>query len=56
MSIGGFAFSNRVGLKSITYKGTVAEWDQIKKGDSWSYNVPADCIIHCTDGDIKISE
>ena len=54
MSIGGFAFSNRVGLKSITYKGTIAEWENIKKENNWNSNMPEDCIIHCADGDIKI--
>ena len=55
-SIGDYAFSYCSGLKSITYIGTIADWKNIAKGGSWNYGVPTDCVIHCTDGDIKISD
>ena len=55
-SIGNSAFSDCSGLKNITYKGTVEEWEKITKGNDWKYKVPSTCIIHCTDGDIKISD
>ena len=54
-SIGDYAFEYCSGLKNITYKGTIADWKNIAKGGSWNYGVPTDCVIHCTDGDIKIS-
>lgn len=52
--IGAFAFGGCTGLTSVTYKGTIAEWENITKGYDWRYNVPSSCVIHCTDGDIKI--
>ena len=55
-SIGKSAFYYCSGLKNITYKGTVKEWKNISKGSNWNYEVPTDCVIHCTDGDIKISD
>ena len=53
-SIGRSAFSGCRGLTSITYKGTIADWKKINKGSSWNANVPTTCVIHCTDGDIKL--
>ena len=55
-SIGKSAFSGCSGLKSIIYIGTIEDWKNIAKGGSWNYGVPTDCVIHCTDGDIKISD
>ena len=55
-SIGKSAFEGCRGLKNITYTGTIADWKNIAKGTDWNDNVSKDCIIHCTDGDIKISE
>lgn len=55
-SIGEYAFYNCSGLKNITYKGTVKEWNNISKEGYWKDGVPTDCVIHCTDGDIKISD
>ena len=55
-SIGESAFSSCSGLKNITYTGTIANWKNIAKGGWWKDNVSTDCLIHCTDGDIKISD
>ena len=55
-SIGNYAFRDCSGLKNITYTGTIADWKNITKGINWNYEVPTDCIIHCTDGDLKISD
>ena len=55
-SIGWSAFSGCSGLKNITYTGTIADWKNIAKVRSWNEKVPSTCIIHCTDGDIKISD
>lgn len=55
-SIGWGAFYGCSGLKNITYKGTVKEWKNISKGSNWNYAVPTDCVIHCTGGNIKISD
>ena len=53
-SIGGSAFDGCSGLTSITYKGTIADWKNIAKGYNWEFNLPTTCVIHCTDGDIKL--
>ena len=53
-SIGEWAFAYCGGLKNITYTGTIADWRNIDKGSWWNDNVSTDCIIHCTDGDIKL--
>ena len=53
-SIGERAFSYCSGLTSITYKGTIADWKNIDKGSRWNENVHRTCVIHCTDGDIKL--
>ena len=55
-SIGDSAFSGCSGLKNITYTGTIADWKNIDKGSYWNDNVSTTCVIHCTDGDIKISD
>ena len=55
-SIGYSAFRDCSGLKNITYTGNIADWRNITKGINWNYEVPTDCVIHCTDGDIKISD
>lgn len=46
------AFEDCTALISVVYKGTMQEWEQIKKGDMWNFMVPAE-VIHCVDGDIK---
>ncbi|MDE6442508.1 MAG: leucine-rich repeat domain-containing protein [Clostridia bacterium] len=38
-------------LTDITFKGTKAQWNAIKKSSNWDVNT-ADYTIHCTDGDI----
>ena len=39
---------------SVDYKGTKEQWKIILKRNSWNCNVPADCVIHCADGDINV--
>lgn len=36
-------------LRNITFKGTIEEWNNIKKVDGWNYNVPCTTVV-CTDG------
>ena len=55
-SIGEWAFYNCSRLKNITYTGTIADWKNIAKGSTWNEKVPSTCVIHCTDGDITISD
>lgn len=51
--IGNFAFEKCASLTSISYTGTIAQWNTISKGSSWHLNVPA-TVVHCTDGDAPI--
>ena len=50
-SIDADAFINCTSLKSVTYNGTKTQWNAIKKGSRYNYNVPTSCAVHCTDGD-----
>ena len=52
--IGKEAFYNCGVLKSVRFGGTIAQWNAIVKGNNWKDDVPADCVVHCTDGDINI--
>ena len=54
-SIGSYAFSGCTSLTSITFNGTKAQWNAISKDESWDDGTGA-YTIHCTDGDIKISD
>ena len=47
------AFRDCTGLTSISYTGTIEQYNAITKGESWHYNVPA-TVVHCTDGDAPI--
>lgn len=53
-SIGIAAFAECLKLKNITYNGTIVDWNNIDKGHNWNADVPTDCVVHCTDGDIKL--
>ena len=55
-SFGVAAFSDCISLTNITFKGTKAQWQAINKGSFWHNRVPSSCIIHCTNGNIKITE
>ena len=51
-----WAFDGCRNLISISFTGTIADWKNIDKGSYWNNNVSTTCVIHCTDGDIKISD
>lgn len=55
-SIGDYAFSGCKNLTNIYYNGTKKEWNLISKGSFWKENIPSSCIIHCSDGNLTISE
>ena len=44
-----FAYCSR--LTSITFNGTIAQWNAISKYNQWNYGT-GNYTIHCTDGDI----
>ena len=54
-SIGDYAFCFCWNLTRITYKGTIAEWKNIVKGECWNKYIQS-CIIKCVDGEINIDE
>ncbi len=51
-SIGGHAFYNCTSLTNITFKGTIAQWNEIAKYSSWDYNTGS-YVVQCTNGNIK---
>ena len=53
-SIGANAFYSCSGLTSVNYDGTTTQWAAISKGSNWKSDVPSNCMVHCTDGDIAI--
>ena len=50
--IGAIAFYNCNALTSINYNGTKAQWNAIRKDNSWNENT-GNYIIYCTDGNIQ---
>ena len=51
--IGSYAFYDCLQLSDINYTGTMAQWNNITKGNRWNDGVPA-TVVHCTDGDVSI--
>ena len=52
-SIGAMAFRGCNKLIDITYRGTINQWDTIRKDELWKTDSSIK-TIHCTDGDIKL--
>ena len=52
-SIGNSAFAYCSSLTSITFNGTIEEWNAISKGAYWNNNVPATKVI-CSDGEVEL--
>jgi hypothetical protein len=52
-SIGEGAFIGCRYLTTISYTGTIAQWNTITKRNYWHNSVPA-TVVHCTDGDARI--
>ena len=40
-------------IDNFQFKGTMEEWNQIAKEDSWCYSAASN-VVHCTDGDVAI--
>lgn len=53
ITIGSLAL-NGCNLININYNGTKHEWEIISKGYGWDPYAPS-CVIHCTDGDIPLT-
>lgn len=44
-------YTDSYGLKEIWYEGTIAEFNEIEKGNNWKGKVS---VVHCTDGDLSV--
>lgn len=51
-TIGSIAFYNCSKLESIFFRGTVAQWKEIKKDPDWDQN-SAKYTVRCTDGEVR---
>jgi len=51
--ISDLAFWECPNVQSITYEGTVAEWNAMKRGFDWFSDSDID-VVHCSDGDTKL--
>ena len=49
----GYGFCWCKSLTNITYEGTVAQWNSIKKGVPWNYEVPA-TEVTCSNGTVSL--
>jgi len=52
IELGRYALYNCQSLESISYNGTVAEWNSINKGENWDLNT-GNYTVYCTDGEIS---
>lgn len=49
VKIGAGAFANCTALKTIEFKGTIAQWNAIDKGEYWNYTT-GNYVVNCSDG------
>ena len=52
-SIGDRAFMGCESLTSIIFKGTIEQWNAIKKGEIWMYKLPGKAVV-CLDGEVAL--
>ena len=52
-SIGNNAFYNCDSLTSVTFEGTMAEWEAVEKGWVWNYECPFK-EVECSDGNVSV--
>lgn len=52
-SIGREAFYNCKNLSEVSFKGTMAEWDEVSKGVDWNSSCPF-AVVKCSDGDVAV--
>ena len=53
--IGARAFYNCTALESITFLGTIAQWEAITKQSQWCTGCRLLTVIHCSDGDVPMT-
>ena len=52
-SIGYCAFYGCGSLTSITFNGTMEQWNNVRKGSDWNDYVPATKVV-CSDGEVAL--
>ncbi len=52
LSIGTHAFFDSTSLKTITYRGTTAQWERIQKGENFAYRSAKE--VKCSNGSLAI--
>ena len=52
-SIGSEAFYNCKNLSEVSFKGTMAEWDEVSKGVNWNSSCSF-AVVKCSDGDVAV--
>ena len=52
-SIGREAFYNCKNLSEVSFKGTMAEWNEVSKGVDWNSSCPF-AVVKCSDGDVAV--
>jgi hypothetical protein len=53
-TISDYAFGSCSFLETITFEGTMEQWNNISKGSSWNFGVPATEVV-CSDGVVSLS-
>ena len=48
-SIKGYAFDGCTSLEAVRFEGTVEQWNEVVKGNSWNYDCPFTEVV-CSDG------
>ena len=54
--IGNGCMNNCKKLTTINFGGTMSQWKGISTGNNWNLDVPTDCVIYCTDGELSITD
>ena len=52
-SIGSDAFSGCTSLEAVRFEGTVEQWNEVVKGNSWNYDCPFTEVV-CSDGVVEV--
>ena len=42
--------------RNIYFDGTLEQWADIEKSNGWNTNARAECVLHCSDGDVLLTE
>jgi hypothetical protein len=54
-SIGNSAYYNNNAVATLSYEGTTSEWESIRLGNNWNYNISVP-VITCSNGSIIVKQ